>query len=58
MPGLARAGIDSDGPRPKAKKSFTWINPATSAIAAINHCDMRDSPISRNRLSHAAMNAK
>ena len=42
--GLALPGIDSEMPRPKAKKSFTLIRPATMAIAAITSCTNTSNP--------------
>jgi len=58
MPGLEPSGIDSDTPRPYAQKSFMLIAPAATATSPITTSDHRARPMSRKRLSHAAIITK
>ena len=56
-PGLAESGMLNEGPRPKAKKSFTLSRPISSATVPSTMRKVLERPSTTKKFSQAAMNA-
>ena len=57
-PGFAVSGMLREIPRSNAQKSLMLTAPARTSTAPKTSSVMREIPMSKNRLSHAAMKAK